>query len=301
MKNKILLIIIVVLVPISIPFLIAKKNTPNIETPELTVNVKLKDTTINIPLEDYVTGVVAAEMPALFLEEALKTQAIISRTFALYLLQSRNYLTLADQAYLTNEELKDKWQEDYDTYYQKISSQVLATKNLVITYDNQLIKSYYYAMSNGKTADVNTVFNETYPYIAVIDSTYDNETQKNFSVTTTFTFNDFCTSLSIPCQNLLIENIIIDNSNRVVSLTINNKDFTGLEIRQKLNLRSTDFTITKENDLIFVTTKGYGHGVGLSQYGANGMAKNGANYEEIIKYYYQNVEIQDISCINLNF
>ena len=206
-----------------------------------------------------------------------------------------NYIintTTAEQAYSSDDELKNKWQDKYNEYIEKISAAVNNTNNLVIKYDQQLIKSYYYAMSNGYTEDSQAVFNESYPYLNVISSSFDSESN-NYQVTKNFSREDFCKQLNIDCSSIVISNIIKDNSNRVSTLNINNQEFSGITLRKLLNLRSTDFNINTDNNDIEITTKGYGHGVGMSQYGANYLANNGLNYQEILKYYYQNIEIDN--------
>ena len=116
----------------------------------------------------------------------------------------------------------------------------------------------------------------------------------NFSVTKTFTKEDICNALNISCTNLVFSNIKRSATHRVNSITINDKEFKGTVVRSKLGLRSTDFDVTNNGDKVLITTRGYGHGVGMSQYGANGMAKDGYNYEEILQYYYKNVKISTI-------
>ena len=121
-----------------------------------------------------------------------------------------------------------------------------------------------------------------------------NENIKNFSVTKEFAKKDICNSLKIDCSNLNFTNIKRSNTNRVNSITVGEKEFKGTEFRKLLNLRSTDFDIIEKDEKIFITTRGYGHGVGMSQYGANGMANNGYKYEEILNYFYKNIEITTI-------
>ena len=246
-----------------------------------------------IPLEEYLVSVVGAEVPALFDMEALKSQAVASRTFALYQENTRGYVTTTDQAYKSLEELQQKWQDNYYTYLKRITDAVNMTKNQVITYNKKLIKAYFYAMSNGYTTTSLSVFNESLPYLNTIMPTFDNETNTKFKVTKKVSKDEFCKTLNIDCAALNINNIITDYSNRIETLSINKKTYTGIEIRKIFNLRSTDFTITVENNDIIFTTKGYGHGVGMSQYGANAMAKEGSNYKDILEYYYQGVTIEE--------
>ena len=289
MKNKIYLCIIAILIPLTI--LSFKKVEDKLEVKdELYVRLKLNDEIITLPINDYLIGVVAQEMPASFNDEAIKAQIIASRTFALYQLQYKDYLTTGDQAYITMEQMKQKWDNEFDTYYNKIKNLVEETEDLVLTYDNELIKSYYYAMSNGLTEDSLIVFNEDLPYINVVDSSYDNSSINKFLTEVKITKKEFCNKLNISCDSINITNKELDDSNRVLSITINNKVFKGTEIRSLLGLRSTDFSITID-DNVTITTKGYGHGVGMSQYGANGMANDNKTYDEILKHFYQNIEI----------
>lgn len=299
MKNKILLSIVVVLLPITI-IMLKKQVTPlnqdnkeSLNKPIIYIDLLINNEKKQIPLEEYLVNVVGAEVPALFDMEALKSQAVASRTFALYQENTRGYVTTNDQAYNSLEELQQKWQDNYYTYLKRITDAVNVTKNQVITYNKKLIKSYFYAMSNGYTTTSLSVFNETLPYLNTIMPTSDNETNTKFKVTKKVSKDEFCKTLNIACAALNINNIITDYSNRIETISINKKTYTGIEIRKKFNLRSTDFTITVENNDIIFTTKGYGHGVGMSQYGANAMAKEGSNYKDILEYYYQGVTIEE--------
>ena len=296
--NKNLLYIIVLLIPITIisfffketNFNMEKNNKQSVDDKQI-VKVEKDNEELSIDIEDYVIGVVAGEMPALFEEEALKAQAIASRTYAIFHLQNHPSITatIDDQVYLSPDEMQEKWQDKYQEYYDKISNAVESTKNLIMYYENEPIKAYYYSMSNGYTESSINVFNEQTDYLTIIPSPWDQDNEE----TITISKEEFCTKLSISCNKISISNIIKDKSNRVSKITINNKEFTGLEIRKLLSLRSTDFTINI-NDNIEITTRGHGHGVGMSQYGANEMAKQGYSYEEILKYYYQNIEIDSI-------
>ena len=300
MKNKILLSIIIILLPITV-FMLSKQVSPknqnnNNQTSqdkEIYIDLLINNEKKQIPLEEYLVSVVGAEVPALFDMEALKSQAVASRTFALYQENTRGYVTTTDQAYNSLEELQQKWQDNYYTYLKRITDAVNMTKNQVITYNKKLIKSYFYAMSNGYTTTSLSVFNEALPYLNTIMPTFDNETNTKFRVTKKVSKNEFCKTLNIDCAALTINNIITDYSNRIETLSINKKTYTGIEIRKIFDLRSTDFTITAENNDIIFTTKGYGHGVGMSQYGANAMAKEGSSYKDILEYYYQGVTIEE--------
>lgn len=308
MKNKILLAVVLIL---TIILFIVTKNVKQIYFEPVPVNDKTKKITVNllnesdgsiknVNIEDYIIGVVAAEMPASFEPEALKAQAVAARTYAMYKKETRNLdydliIGTKDQAYQTNEELLKKWGISFFKNYLKVRDAVLATEGEVLTYNGQTINAFYFSMSNGYTENVESVFKSDLPYLKSVPSTWDNESIKNYEFTKTISKEDFCKSLEIPCDNIKIENIQKTSSNRVASLTINDKTFLGTKVRSLLGLRSTDFTIECLDNDIKITTKGYGHGVGMSQYGANGMAKENHNYKEILNYFYQNTEISKIN------
>ena len=176
-------------------------------------------------------------------------------------------------------------------YYLKIREAVIDTQGKVLTYDGQVINAFYFSMSNGYTENSELVFKQDLPYLNSVPSSWDNESIENYRYTTTISREDFCSSLEISCDTITITNIERSNSNRILNITINDKTFSGTEVRTKLGLRSTDFDMEISSNEIKITTRGYGHGVGMSQYGANGMAKEGYSYEEILKHYYQNTEI----------
>lgn len=300
MKNKILLGVVSILSIITIVVIGLKKETNHsFLAQEDTIKVKTKEEKVEeLKIEDYLIGVLASEMPASFEKEALKAQAVASRSYAMYKIlhnKTQEYDILSDvtdQSYITKDEMKEKWKNNYDYYLEKITNAVEETKNEVMYYDNEIIEAFYFAMSNGATEDAKSVFQTDLPYIKATTSTWDNETLNNFKTTKTFTKENFCKALKIEnCQTLEIDNINLSGSHRINSLTINNQKFLGTEIRKLLLLRSTDFSIDINEDTITITTKGYGHGVGMSQYGANGMAKEGYNYQEILNHYYNDITI----------
>lgn len=298
MHNKILLIVVFVLSVILINM--SSSNTTHFNSePKIKVKNTQNDNIESINLEEYIIGVVAAEMPASFNEEALKAQAVASRTYATYKMQNSddNFDVVTDvsnQSYITVDEMKKKWNNDFDKYYERIKAAVYNTKGEVLYYEDEVIEAYYFAMSNGYTEKSSLVFSEEKDYLQSVESSYDNSSLKNFEVTTIFTKDEICQKLSVSCDNLTFSNIERSSTNRVNSISVNNEQFKGTIFRSKLGLRSTDFTIKEENNKIIITTRGYGHGVGMSQYGANGMANEGYNYQEILKYYYKNVKISSI-------
>ena len=299
MRNKILLVVVLLLGIVTGVVVRCKKKTDHsFFSQEETIKVKTKEEEIQeLNLETYLIGVLAAEMHASFEEEALKAQAVASRTYALYKIKhsTEDYDIVSDvtnQSFINEEEMKEKWLDNYDYYYNRIKNAIDNTKEEILTYHGEIIEAFYFAMSNGATEDVQSVFGETLPYIKSVSSSWEDESLHNFLVNKTISKSEFCKLLQLnTCNTIQIDAINRSATHRVRTISINNKVFKGTEIRTLLNLRSTDFTIEEQNDYFIISTKGYGHGVGMSQYGANGMAKAGYNYEEILKYYYNDVEL----------
>lgn len=285
MKNNIIIFLLIIL----ISYLIGSFN----EKTSYFYNEQ-KENIINDSMEDYLIGVLACEMPASFNEEALKAQAVASRTYAYYLKSINKNLTnnTDTQCYLTPDEMKQKWNEDYNMYYTKIKNAVNETSNEILKYNGKIVKSYYFALSNGYTENAEFVFNEKEDYLQSVSSLEDIN-NKNYEQTIIFSKEEFCEKLNIICDNINLQKIERTETNRVDSIVINNKKFKGTEIRKLLGLRSTDFEILV-NEEIKIVTHGYGHGVGMSQYGANSLANSGYNYIDILKYYYTGVNISSI-------
>lgn len=259
-----------------------------------TIKLKLNTgETINIALEDYVIGVVGSEMPALFNSEALKAQSVAARTYALKKTSMGATLTAttSDQVYKTNDQLKAMWGNSYDTYYNKVKNAVLATKGEVMTYNGNYIDAVYFSTSNGRTEDPIYVWSYTQPYLKSVDSKWDIGTTF-FNATKTISKSEISSKLGVNLTS--ISEITINSlttGGRVNSITIAGKEFTGVQIRTLLGLRSADFTVSESGNNIVFTTKGWGHGVGMSQYGANGMANAGYSYSQILKHYYTGISI----------
>ena len=254
--------------------------------------------TINI--EDYLIGVVPSESPLYFEDEALKAQAVAARTYALKQMQNNqdNYYDVTDdtytQVYSDLDTLRYRWGDYFDENYARIKNIVDSTKGQYVSYDGDIIYAFFFSTSNGYTEDNRDVFGADLPYLRVVDSSFDAEETDNFSVTTTFTKEEFYNDLDLPYSDeLVITDVVRTASNRVASLYINGNYFNGISFQYRLGLRSNDYEII-DNGNIEITTKGFGHGVGLSQYGANALAKRNKNYEEILKYYYQGTELKKL-------
>lgn len=261
------------------------------------VNVRRNNGNIEkYELEEYIIGVVGAEMPASFNKEALKAQSVVARTYALKSIKNNKQLTSdnSTQNFKDNNELKKMWGSSYNTYYNKIKSAVLETKGLYLSYNNDYVDAVYHSTSNGNTEDAVYVWGNSVPYLKSVSSDYDN-TNKNYNSTITLTYNEISNKLKNSIDSNTKFNIISRTSgNRVKEIEINGTTYSGVEFRKLLNLRSADFSIENNGANVVISTNGYGHGVGMSQYGANGMANNGSSYRDILLHYYTGVSIKNI-------
>ena len=257
------------------------------------VNVKRSSGTITLELEEYIIGVVGSEMPASFHIEALKAQAVVARTYALNAISKGKTLTdnSSTQQYKNNNELKEMWKGSFDTYYKKIKNAVDSTKGEYLTYNGKYIDAVYHSTSNGKTEDAKNVWGNSIPYLVSVESSYDN-LNPSYEKTIEVSYTDFSDKLKLEFNSdTVIKLNGITEGNRVSYIQIGEKVLTGVEFRNLLGLRSADFDIEKKEGSLLITTYGYGHGVGMSQYGANGMAKNGSNYQQILFHYYNGVKL----------
>jgi len=271
---------------------------------------------MNMYLEDYITNVVAVEMPAAFELEALKAQAIAARTFALWryvnhgnnghpehpgavLCTSHTHC----QEWLSDEEILkrhgQKWMEDY---WKKIEEAVSSTTGVVMTYDMKPIEPLYHSTSGGATENSEDVFASAVPYLRSVSSPYEQGSpvlvdSKEVSV------KEFISKLKDENKAIKIKERNLQSQIKIMSRTqggtikeiqIGDQIFSGSQIRRMFELRSGDFNVDVKGNTLEFTTRGYGHGVGMSQWGANGMAKQGSKFEDILSHYYQGVTLSKI-------
>lgn len=305
MKKNLFFILLLIFIPFFIA-LFYHKNYKEIELKYLKVRyirVKRlkKDVVERIPLEEYLVGVLAGEMPISFDIEALKAQAVASRSYALKRMeynQDKEYDivdSIANQVYLDSEYLHVAWGKDYVKNINKIKNAINSTVDEYISYNNEVADALFFSTSNGYTEDSDKVFGFSVPYLRSVDSPWDSEVSSAYTSTKQMNLDEFYQKIDIPYnKNLSIEIEKRSNTNRILLLKINNIEFKGTDIYNKLSLKSTDFEIQFYGDYLIINTKGYGHGVGMSQYGALGMAKKGYTYQEILKHYYSNVEIKKL-------
>lgn len=255
-------------------------------------------TIIKVPIEEYIIGVVAGEMPIEFEKEALKAQAVAARSYVMVQIErniNKEYDvvdTVMNQVYLSQEYLISVWKENYTNNINKIKQAVLETKGEYISYNGKVGEALFFSTSPGITENSEEVFSNKVAYLRSVESTWD-EISPVYTTNTTYTLEEFYSLLNLDYnEKLIIEITSKTSTGRIKKIKINNKELTGNYICSKLGLRSTFFEIIKEDNKIIVKNKGYGHGVGMSQYGAQGMAKAGYDYEEILKHYYTDIEIK---------
>lgn len=274
-----------------------------------------QDRIVEMNLEEYVKGVVAAEMPAEFAPEALKAQAVAARTYAVRQMPLFGGGGLADrpgaavstdprqsQAWLSRQQLEERWGAfRFDRYWGMISRAVEETRGLIITYNGEPINAVFHSTCGERTASAKEVWGYDFPYLQSVSCTWDRKSPR-YNDSREFSFVDLEQRLGPDAGvmaavqgNVAVAQVIgLTESGRVGKMRVGSKTFSGLEIRQKLELRSTNITVETRGDRLVFKTAGYGHGVGLCQYGANGMAKEGRDYRHILTYYYTGVKITSI-------
>ncbi|MGA9287271.1 MAG: stage II sporulation protein D [Anaerobacillus sp.] len=281
-----------------------KEKVSKEETVSVPVYRSEKSKTMDIPIEDYVMGVVAAEMPSEFNIEALKAQALTARTFVVAKLtnppgdlpsEAVVTDTVQDQVYKDKDQLKQSWGKDFDKKYAKIQEAVDSTAGQILTYEGNPIYASFFSTSNGYTENSEDYWENAAPYLRSVESPWDVDSPK-YEDTVSFTVGEFEKKLgvSLPGDGSIGSIKTLTAGKRVAEASVNGKTYSGREIRDLLGLRSSDFSWKRTGNSIAVTTKGYGHGVGMSQYGANGMAEEGKGYSDIVKYYYKGVAISEI-------
>ncbi|MDR0838020.1 MAG: stage II sporulation protein D [Oscillospiraceae bacterium] len=268
--------------------------------------------TREMTMYDYLVGTVAAEMPAAFAPEALRAQATAARTFVIYNMLIAPVARHPDAdvctditccaAWIGGEELRDRWGEEFDANLNKIRDAVEATDGIYITYGGEPILAAFHSSSFGRTEDAQSVWESAKPYLVSAPSPETAEDVPNLVSTVTVSLSDFrkTVSAALPEAKLdgdaaaWISDVALDGAGRLASLKIGGAQMSGTRLRAMFELRSTALTVTVTvtEDVVF-TTLGYGHGVGMSQYGANVLAKNGADWREILRAYYTGAGFSD--------
>lgn len=299
---------------------IDEKDQQIVDSKDLSVNIYISKTKeiVNMNLEEYIKGVVAGEMPAEFEVEALKAQSVAARTYAISrMLQYKDShpehpgAALCDtthcQVWYSNERLIELHsQEWYDKYWGKIEQAVNDTKGEVLTYEGKIITDpLFHSSSGGMTEASEEVFSSAKPYLRPVESPYEGESP-SLNEEFIISIDDFISKLKDKYPTISLTKDTIDkkidlveksSTGRISKLRIDNVVMSGRDLRTLMGFNSTNFTITvlpKDNNVI-IETVGNGHGVGMSQWGANGMAEKGSKYNEILKHYYTGVDILEVT------
>ena len=306
MKKIILFTMILIFIPFFIVNILDINKIEEIKLKYINnINVRVKRLSTNeiqiVPLEEYIVGVLAGEMPVYFELEALKAQAVASRSYVLKRLEYNkdNEYDVVDsvlnQVYLDDNYLKEAWGKDYVVNINKLRTAVNETIDEYLEYDGEIIDALFFSTSNGYTEDASVVFNLELPYLKSVESKWDAQTSSVFNSQKTMSLQEFYEKLGLQYKSKLSFNVLErSDTNRIIKLEINGNMLKATDVYNKLGLRSTDFNLTQVGTNVIIDTKGYGHGVGMSQYGALGMAKEGYNYKQILEYYYSGAEIKKI-------
>lgn len=291
----------------------------NVEKPSLDLGVQYKKINLlhnneniveTLELEDYLINVVAAEMPVEYEEEALKAQATVARTYTLYQIENGHKHDNADicdsstccQAWISKEKRYEKWGDNQDEKWSKLTNAVYSTAGEVITYDGKPIDAFFHSNSGGATEiPINVWGGSDFPYLQVVETSGEDEysqyysekeyTKAEIESKMKSAYSDFSIDWN---EENCIEILEYTESSRIKTLKIGNKNISGVEARKIFELKSSNFTYEISESTVKFKVIGYGHGVGLSQTGSNTLAKEGKSYKEIIEHFFKNVEIENI-------
>ncbi len=274
------------------------------ETPAQ-IRVLNGDAVLTLPLEEYLVGVVAAEMPAAFEPEALRAQAVAARTYTLYCARTGRHAQ-ADvctdygccQAWRSDGELRAQWGDAYQENLGRILDAVEATSGQYLSFEGQAVFAAFHSSSAGFTEDCGAIWSSL-PYLVSVASPEDADSVPNYVSTVELTPLDFRDTLLYACPEAdftaapetWLGALRLDGSGRVAEAVIGGASFSGVRLRELFSLRSTAFTLDYADGLFRFTVTGYGHGVGMSQYGAEVMAASGADYPAILAHYYPGTEL----------
>lgn len=263
-------------------------------TEYITVMSSATGQTTELEMREYLIGCVAAEMPPDYHEEALKAQAVVSYTYAKRITDnSADFISdspMMHQGYASKQERLDDWGADFEKNEQRIASAVDEVMGQTVTYNGEAALTVYHSISAGQTQSAESLWGENYPYLQSVPGEGD-KLSPDFISVESFTPEEFSEKLEISEEAEISVGEIKTENGYVTSAVISGKTFTGAEIREALELKSNSFEIECTNEKVTVTCKGHGHGVGMSQYGADYMARQGSTWQEILLHYYPSTVI----------
>lgn len=266
---------------------------------------------LDISLEDYLFGVVAAEMPASFEPEALKAQAVAARTYAMYRIGSNAHdgAVCTDhnccQAWLSSEELAERWEGAYERYSALIRAAVRETDGLCLSYNGAAILAAFHSSSNGRTESSENVFGAALPYLISVESCEDAVAVPDYISTADFTEEELYSALSAwnreaavkASEGALLSDAVFSTSGRLQEVKLCGEEISGSQLRKIFSLRSADVSWQRHEDGISFVVTGYGHGVGMSQYGANNMAAHGIGFKEILSHFFPGTSLVPLTAL----
>ncbi len=312
MKTYIILTLIITFIMVFSPFLSLKKDAPQNETSEAVTTSSKETTTVQTEettalaasqntfsdkdLRKYIIGVLAGEMPASFCDEALKAQAVACYSYTLWLLENNTDFDgktiMTQQNYISTKQMKEKWGDDFSENYKKIAAAADSVTGQYLAFYEKPAMTLFHAISSGNTVSAEEIFGEEFFYLKSVPAPGDNLCSQ-FEETVSFTAEEFkkafenkgvVFSSDKPSTWAKVKNK--DENGYISKLTVGDKTFSRKQVREILSLSGICFTATLENDCFVFTVHGKGHGVGMSQYSADYMARQGSTYEEILSHFY---------------
>ncbi len=271
---------------------------------DVTLTIQDGDTTEQMTLERYLSGVVRGEMPASFEMEALRAQAAAERSYVYYQLAAGRKDAHPDadfctdhtccSAYLSETAAREKWGGDFAPWNTRVEQAVSDTDGQVVLYNGRPILAVFHSSSAGRTAAAGDVWSGDLPYLVSVDSPEGEETVPNYYSTVTFTAAEAKEKLLTAHPELKLSGTpdrwfgaaAENGSGRVETVSVGGTDIEGTELRRIFGLRSACFTVAADSESVTFRVTGYGHGVGMSQYGANQLAREGKTWQEILEWYY---------------
>ncbi len=269
--------------------------------PQIRLYLHQQNETVILNVENYICGVVAAEMPAAFSPEALKAQAVCARTYTFKkILDNHDYPLNGDlsddpntcQAYINWEEFQKRHPKNYQLLREKIEDAVCATRGEYMIYDGKPIDALYHSTCGGKTESAGDVWMREVPYLKSVPCSYC-QNSSYYQTIQVFSYESL-QKIGVIEDDLRIEITDCSASGRIKTLKINGSAISAAKFRSLLNLPSTCWTFDIQPTELIINSRGYGHGVGLCQYGANGMAQQGKSYKDILFYYYTDIDLKKV-------
>ena len=305
------IIFITLLLPLAIVYLFGIDGKEEKESMDsVKVFVSDENRTEEMDVNEYLKRVVSAEMPVDFEEEALKAQAVAARTYLYSHIEAFQNGNFSDghpdapictdsthcQAYITEEKRRESWGEIADANWRKISGAVMDTDGEIMTYNGEIISALFHSSSAGATEAAADVWGSDVPYLQSVASVGDDRAP-SFLSSVTISEDEFKHMIDKNVSGTNWTGELFSNINRseaggIITLDVGGVNIKGTELRSIFSLRSTTIDLKQENGDVIMNVKGYGHGVGMSQYGANYLASQGEKYDAILKTYYTGVEIE---------